>query len=888
MNTLATGTIQNTATGMIDGVGEGLSLSSSTFTGNILNAGRISTTQSAALSLINSTIKGTLNNTGRITAERNDAYGRYALLISGSEVTGEVRNAGVITSGSTSLRVESSTLGGSLINTGTIKGDNGVYLYQGHIEGELLNEGSITGTDRGLALINTEVAKRVVNNGRISGGIDPFTVFNSTVEGGVVNRGAILGGSGAAISGSTLGGDFINQGSILSYLSPMTLSGSVLEGRFSNYGTIGTQGDATAYSGLIINSTTIKGEFSNAGKIVGAGTSYALDIGNSSLEGGLVNRGIITGARALSITGSDVAKVTNTGTLKGRERGVSINGGTTLANGLVNAGLISGTDYALYVDPAATVGNLYIAGNQSARFAGPVYAPTTTATLYSDASYRLQARDSWTVSRFINRGTLVLAAPASRSATPATITGDYNQHSGAVLRTEVRDQTHYGKLVVTGTARLPNQARIEVDVTNASQPFSVSQLQDVLSAGTLRSDGTFAVTSNSALFGFGAVKDGNTVDLALTPKVPTGASAAVASTGLAGAQGAARALDTEFAKGSASTLTPYFVSATSNAQVAHAVAQTVPQGNASLRASQAALGEITQALQARLVPAADETPGLRMAPTLWSRPFTSLANGTRGSSAGSGQVIGMDTRASATHRVGLAFAYADGDTQGDALGSGQRSTLDLWQFTGYSAYTLAPDTEFMLYAGAGHNHVEGERSLALAGVSGKAKGDYDSLIATVGASLGHAYTLGEATRLVPSVRLDYNHIRDQGYREQGSSSIAPLLLSVDSRQTDQLIAGLDGRLEHEVSPGGSRLAVNLGVGLDLINDPNSVTARFAGAPGQRFDTRDTKASPWIIRGGLGLVTPLTASGAELTVNYSAQSRSDYDDATATVAVRVPF
>ncbi|WP_225775286.1 autotransporter outer membrane beta-barrel domain-containing protein [Pseudomonas sp. Marseille-Q5115] len=1136
-NTVFSGKLQNTATGVIEGMNEGISLSGSTFTGNVLNAGTITSTQAAALSLVNSTVIGNLSNSGLLAAERNGAYGRNGLLISGSEITGDLRNSGSIATGSTALHIENSKLGGSLINSGDIrgtttpmiitgstiggdfinygsiyasdqgsriygttiegrfanhgsigsgitgfgisgstikggllntgriyggsnvfiqdtvmggfensgtidsgtgaldflrntvngnfinrgeittnntgyaalivtdttisgslvnlgslyagsqgtaivsergtiiggdllttgsiegrnglvltdiriggdlantgaittdsefesdgdtlrlaggsiggdlinsgslqaemdaiyingtdiggslinageiKGENGAYLQFATIGRDLQTWGSITGSDRGLVLVNSTVGGRVVNDGDISGGIDPFTLLNTVVGDDVVNRGSIVGGSGAAISGSTIGGDMINQGSILTYLSQTSISGSTLKGRFANYGTIGTQGGDTAWSGLSVSGSTVGGEFTNAGKIIGAGTSYALDISNSTLSGRLVNRGSITGARALNVTDSTLASVTNTGTLKGRERGVSVQGDSELTGGLVNAGLISGSEYSLYVDPASTLNNLYIAGNDTARFAGNVYAPNTTATLYSDATYSLRARDRWNVDSFINRGTLVLSASTSRSATPATITGDYSQRNGAVLRTEVLDQTHYGKLVVTGTATLPSRALIDVDVANASQPFRVSQLQDVLSAGTLKSDGTFAVTGNSALFDFGAVKDGNTVDLTLAAKSATGARAAVASSGLASAAGVAGVLDAEFAKGSSSSLAPYFVSATSTAQVANALSQTLPLGNASLRASQAALGEISQALQDRLVPVTSELPSLRMAPTLWSKPFTSLASGARGSSGASGQVIGMDTRTSSTQRVGLAFAYADGDTQGDALGNGQNSRLDLWQFTGYSAYTLAPDTEFMVYAGAGHNRVAGERSLALSGVSGKAKGEYNSLFATVGASLGHAYRLSEATRFVPSARLDYNHIRDQGYREQGSSSIAPLLLSVDGRQTDQLIAGLDGRLEHEFSPGGSRLQVNLGVGVDLINDANGVTASFAGAPGQRFETRGSEASPWLVRGGLSLVTPLTANGAELTVNYSAQSRSDYDDSAATVAVKVPF
>ncbi|WP_263265163.1 autotransporter outer membrane beta-barrel domain-containing protein, partial [Pseudomonas sp. RIT-PI-S] len=482
------------------------------------------------------------------------------------------------------------------------------------------------------------------------------------------------------------------------------------------------------------------------------------------------------------------------------------------------------------------------------------------------------AGDSWTVDSLVNRGTLVLGRPAIRG-TVASVTGDYVQGSGAVLRTQVKDNTHYGQLVVSGTATLPSQARIDVDVANASQPFTVSRLQNVLSAGSLQSDGTFAVTSNSALFDFGAVKDANTVDLTLSAKSTRGVSAAANAAGLSQAKGAAQVLDQQLALGSASALTPYFVSATSNAEVASSLAQTLPQNNDSLRASQAALSAIGLAVQERMGIANGllGADGLANQASFWSKPF-SYASGHGGGSQGS--VMGMDTRLSPTSRAGFAFAYANGE---NANPQGQSSQLDLWQFLGYRSYALAPNTELMLYAGAGNNTVEGERTLNLAGASGTAKGSYDSVTATVGASLGHSFQLSEQTRLLPALRLDFNHIRDEAYREHGADSLSPLLLEVDARRSNQLIAGLDGTLGHQFTP-RTALKLNLGVGYDLINDDGAVRAAFAGAPGQRFTVAGEQASPWLLRSGAGLATTFS-NGAELSVNYDAQTRSDFTDQT---------
>lgn len=927
--------------GTIDSYTGALDFTGNRITGNFLNSGTIKTNNTgyAAIILSGSTIGGSFVNTGTLYAGR---HGGRALLAQGGGVEGDFVNAGVI-EGSNGLVLDGFRIGGDLLNhgsvttgefndnegdnlnlnkvsiegsfintgrleadrdamfitqtqigkdwlnTASIRGENGLYLAQSHIHGSVLNQGSVWGQDRGLAIVSSQIDGRLLNEGSVQGGVDSLTVFESTLGGDLVNRGQIMGGSGMAISGSTVRGSFINQGSILSNLSPTGIYHSTIEGRTSNYGVIGSQYNGPYdYSGLSVSGSTLIGEFTNAGEIFGAGTSTALDIRDSTLSARLSNRGTISGESALVIRDSQLNTIVNTGALNGQAQGLRIEGNSSINGGLVNAGLIAGSRYALYVAPESRLSDLYLAGNDTARFAGAVYAPATTATLYSNATYTLQAQDSWTLDTFVNRGTLNLASPSARAASPATLTGDYTQRGGSILRTEVLDQTHYGKLLVSGTATLPSDARIDVDVANASQPFKVQQLADVLSAGTLRSDGTFRVSTNSALFDFAAVKDGNTVDLALAPKSANGISAAVASTGLTQAAGAAQALDSALGQGSASALAPYFVSATSSSEVASATLQTLPLGNASLRASQAALGEISQALQDRLVPASPERLTLAPTASLWAKPFRGQASSASGRSGGSGQVLGLDTRASATQRVGLAFAYAAGDTQDNAWGGSRGSRVDLWQFTGYSAHTLAPATELLLYAGAGRGSATGQRSISLAGASGKARAEYASLAATFGASLGHAYALGSGTRVVPSLRLDYSHLRDEAYRERGGSAVSPLLLSVDARETDQLIIGLDGRLEHHFAEQGGRLQIDLGLGYDLINDPGTVTARFAGAPGQPFETHGSDASPWVTRVGLAWVTPLTASGAELSVNYSTQRRSDYEDSAATVKVAMPF
>jgi len=934
------GNILNSGNIQVNAGEHGLAVLNSSVTGSIGNSGQINGGVDTLL-VQNSSIAGSIRNSGTIDSTS------HPLLITGGQVAGDVINSGTLngatqlrdgqidgrfvnsgrmSSGITALSITGMTIQGGIVNSGDINSGSGVSIYNSRL-GSFSNSGTLYVSSGDLGLMGNVITGSVVNTGRISSGTDGYgalalyggavgrDVINAgTLDGGffgvalrsdrealvfgdVINSGRMTAKTAVLLNTLRIGGSFINTGRIIGNVrtsehqgSGVVMTGGSIDDDFINKGRI--EGLTRA---VLLDGVTIKGALNNGGTLNAA--QGAVELNATTVGGGFLNTGAISTnlnadkdpddfdptSRGVKITGSTLSgQLANKGTVRGNAVGLEVLD-SRLNAGVLNTGLLKGTDYSLYIDGDSRVSGLYIGGANTARFDGAVYAPNTKAYVYSNAVYTLEAGDRWTVSSLTNRGTLVLGAPAKRG-TVASVTGNYIQPSGGVLRTEVTDATHYGQLVVSGTATLPTKARIDVDVAKANQPFTVSRLQDVIKAGTLKSDGTFAVTSNSALFNFGAVKDANTVDLTLAAKTDSGVTAAAGAAGLKGARGAAQVLDRQLALGSASALTPYFVGATSTAEVASRLAQTLPQTNASLRASQAALSAIGLAVQERMGIANGllSADGLSNAPGLWSKPF-SYASGRTGGSSGS--VIGMDTRLSSTSRAGLAFAYANAETA-NVQGAAQSSQLDLWQFLGYRSYALSRDTEFMLYAGAGNNRVQGERTLALSGVSGTAKGDYDSVIATVGASLGRTLQLSDSTRLLPALRLDFNHIRDEAYREHGASGLAPLLLNVEQRRSNQLIAGLDGTLAHAFTP-STALKLNLGVGYDLINDDGAVKAAFAGAPDQTFTTTGEKASPWLWRSGAGIATTFS-NGAELSVNYDAQTRSDYTDQAASVKFSVPF
>lgn len=896
------GSLRNSGT--MDG-GDTLTVDGTHISGDLLNSGEML----GPSGLLDSVIDGRLINTGtlRDSVAAMDLRGttiRGGIYNSGWWYSGEgawiygstlkrFENTGSIGVGDDELRFNGSVIEGDWVNRGSISprydGVGGLALDRSAIKGDLINRGALEGGFRGVALRGRNQAK---------------------IIGNVLNTGRIVGGTGVYLSDTFIGGDFINSGLIMGNPadyhegSGMLMTDSRLGGTLRNSGVVSGLVD-----GIHLSTTVLEGDFNNSGRIIAAQNALTLDA--SRIEGRWLNSGYIGTDNDASPVDFDPdntgvtlrdsviqGTATNRGTVRGNTTGLSISN-SQLLGGLVNAGTLHGSSYSLYADAASRLDNLYIAGDNTAHFEGAVYAPATTATLYSNASYRMAANDIWNIKTLINRGTLAVGARILADGGAAGIAGDYVQTPGGVLRIEVRDADHYGRLIVSGTATLPSQARIDVDVSQPRQPISRRSLDSVLSASRLASDGTFAVTSNSALFDFSARQVNEQVDLLLAPKRAGGITSAAREAGLpATTQSAARVLDRQLALGTASTLTPFFISATSNQQIASALTQTLPMDNAPLRANQATLASINHAVKSRL----DAVTGLSMGATdtsnttdtggaaisgLWSQPFSYRSGAADTTVEGaSGTLLGFDLRTSPERRSGWAFAYANGSTGTHQAGRQQSSKLDLWQFLGYSSYTLAPSTEWMLYGGAGRNSVTADRRLAIAGLNGSAKGEYGSVMATLGTSLGHALQLNDSTRLIPSLRLDYSHIRDAAYHEHGSSELAPLLLNVDKRDTDQLVVGVDTQLERSFTP-MTRLSLNLGVGYDLINRPLSTTAAFSGAADQHFAVAGDVSNPWLMRGGVAMATRFS-NGAEVSLNYDAQQRMDFIDQVASVKASWAF
>lgn len=754
-----------------------------------------------------------------------------------------------------------------LTNSGTIHGTDGVSMYMGAIGSGITNTagGTISGNSSGngagiVVMEGGNVAGGINNAGSITGdfGIRMLqTEFGPTPTISGLDNSGIISGNQAGFSAdlSTVNGNLINRAS----------------------------GSITGNSALTVSRSSVNGDIQNSGTI--AGTSNGVKVSSASVLN------IINDAGAtISASAGPGIQITN----------------SSLVTSIVNSGTISGSTYAIDASNNVEGGlsTIFIDGNDTARFVGAVNAPDTDVVLRQNATYTLRGGEAFTIDTFNNDGVLGVAANAG---TTATIHGNYILSGAGALKIGATGDTSYGKLVVDGTATLSDDARIIVDVTPADTRFNTSRLANVLSAGTLNSNGTFAVSDNSLLFDFGAVKNGNAVDLTLVaaavppPVVVTppdveppasgpSAEQVVNHLGNIPAGPAARALDQAFAQNPTGELASHFVGLSTEQQVSDAVTQSLPLLTGGINsATSSTLSGINRVIQARQgsnsgLSSGDEPVAQDNA---WIKTFGSWADqndrsGVSGFDADTqGLAIGVDGAFTEQTRLGVAFAYAKTNVDSDSRIAPQDAQIDTFQLIGYGSYALTPDTELNFQVDAGQNRNEGKRHMPFADATAKA--DYDSYSAHAGVGLGHTLRFSETVTFVPSVRADYTWIGDEAYHEKGAGA---LNLDVDSRDAEELIFSVDGKLNYNLGS-STVLSANLGAGYDAINEQTSISSAYAGSPTGVFTTRGLDPSPWLGRAGLGLSHTLD-NGTEVSLRYDAESRSDYLNQGASIKARWAF
>lgn len=889
------GTITNQYGGIISAEDSAIDISSD-FSGTLTNAGTIKASDDSATGInISGELSGDINNSNTIIASFSSAGGisAYGIYVgSGIASTGSITNSGTIDTEAIATTSHGATAHGIYVsgdvagcilntNTGTINataesGSSDVSPLGIYVDGSLTGTGSITndGTinvsgDAGHCFhdaagiyvsSNVEAGASISNTGSItldlvgrSDGCDSATgiYVGGDMQGSLTNSGSITMTSHVESAESS---DFTGI-----YVD--TLSGTLTN---TSSGTITVSQTVTSASnadyGVYVS--TLTGTLNNQGAITVTGTGegseyneYAAGVYIETLDsaGAFTNSGTIEGIAVSHATASGVEVYTLDGTLT--------NSGTISARG----------------DDVAD--------------AWSVYASSGTGTINNQAggllSGILEVKGGVNVN---NSGTIAIPALSEGGY----IGGNYTQTATGTFRTAVASETSYGQLTVKGTATLPSNAKIDVDVIGSPSLTKGAELPDIISAGTLVSDGTFVVTDNSTIFDFTAQKDGKTVDL-----IVDGGMAILDATVIAGNQpgtGSARTLDTikdDPTLGSSDAWAPVMTAlgqCTTEDEVSDAVSQTLPLLTASADAAiENTLHGVNRIVLARQEAARGLSSGddFFVDKNIWIKPFGSWADqddrkGVSGFDADVyGLIGGADAEINSSNRLGVAFAYANSDVDSNSSVAPNSADIDSYQFILYGSHAFDERTEANFQADLGFHNTDGRREIIF--MSQVAKSDYDSWSGHIGADIGRTYPLGEKTEVLPSIGFDYAGIHSDSYTEKGAGA---LNLKVNSNNTEEFILSVDAKVSHSVTD-RTKLEANLGGGYDLINDNSSITSAFAGSPSSTFATEGIDPSLWIGRAGLGIVSQ-TSDAIELSARYDVEAREDFDNQTVSIKLNWNF
>lgn len=892
------GTIINATTPTVIGI-------DGTLTGDLTNNGTIGTSGAPQTPiLVTGKIQGDLINNGTI-------FGG-AVAVNNGTINSIVNGAsGIISTSQTGLRLTtSSTISSGITNSGTItSGGRGIFIESNASVNGIVNEGTIQASSAAIKVTVGTVSGAIINAGLMTGSTG-INLRSATLSSGITNSGTIASDSewGIVSENTTITGDIANtETGIISstYGEVIFLRSNVIDGSIFNAGTLDQQGSG-GYGVVYVEDTSITGNISNSGTIINHDQVYGLHLANSTVVGGITNSGYVSGqvfgvmvtnlsrvggiVNSGTISGENYNGLTiksrsvitgginNTGLIQGSSNGVSITDATAIRGGLTNSGTISGGSYSIFSSLTALT-DINIAGTTS-RLDGDVYAPYTDVHVLSDAEFGIT--DDFEVQSFQNAGTLYVAP----SLTP-TITSDYTQTG--TLQIGVSSGSSYGQIAVTGTATLPDNAAIDVNVVGIPSLTPGAVMADILTAGSLTSDGTYNVTATSILYSFSAVKDGNTVDLVFDERKTI--TEVLEGAGYGSVLGAAKTFDDVLTNGSSSTgintALDTIVHQGTAQDLAYTLGQTLPllagAGRQIVGGMVAGGNQVVEARQDanKGIPSGDSFLGDRY---LWGKVYGSWADqgdrsGTTGFNARSqGLILGGDGSQESDLRFGVAFNYSrSAISSNDVL---QHAKVDNYQVIGYGSYSLDEQTDINVQADLGLQSIDAERRMP--SFSRTAKADYNGQSGHIGVGVARTYPVSEKTSLSPVAHVDYTLIRTDGYTETGANA---LNLKVDAETSNAFVIGTGARLTHALTDNTS-LRANVDVGYDVINDQAQATSSFVGG-GAAFTTKGISPSPWVGRVGLDLTT-MTDGGTEFVLGYDLEGRNDYTNQTASAKIRLPF
>lgn len=817
-----------------------------TITGQFSRVVDTNTTDPAGLGFANTQIQGSLINRADITL---DSQGRTIRAIaidpmfwtgpSGlapSTVTGDVVQAGnvLMRNGAyEGLEIGPTTIGGSLINSGTIRSTPPV--------GTVTTPGYLGGGE-GIYLHGTTIAGDVSNTG----------VIDMAGPGAI---GLILDVNGD--TPTTIGGKILNSGSI-------TATG---EGAWGVEVETDTSPLRIENSGLIsANGDEAKGLF-----LYGGTFDYILNTGTIEAKGASAN--------AFDLSGASFAQNSATG-----------------ARGIVNRGLIAADGTAIHVDTAEQVASFEInqqAGEIRSNSGIAVDANNLaslnwtggkiTGDLLNLSAVNIGGQAGFSGSRIIapvsvNSGSLNLSAPGT------AITGDLNVASGAGIDMHLADSvvptTPY--LTVNGTANLAQASKLTVSANpgDFAAPKAGTQYT-LLQATSVQNNGVAVASASSLLNVLSYSADAQTVKAVVAVKSDQQVQQELA--GVSAGASAATAVNVlkNDVLGQLNQNDPVFQSL-ANAGTAQQLAQLADQltpdvNRGALDVALSGQTVVNGAIFNRLT---DQRESHQVG-GVWVQGLSSNMDqdgrgGNNGYSANSsGMAVGVDGRLNDTTTLGVAYSYLNSNIHSDL---GNKTDVEGHALSLYGNWALQ---NWFVDGSLSYGHNENDSKRHVAGTT--AKGSYDSNVLSASVIGGYSFKPTQAVVIEPRVAARYANVRMDGFTEKGSS--AALSTSSQRYEVGELGAGVRLAANLPLSAGTLQPEATLMAYHDLMGDRVAQTSNFV-AGGSAFTVTGASVARDSYEASVGV--NYKVSDFTVGASYTRQARSGFDADGVMLKARYAF
>lgn len=467
----------------------------------------------------------------------------------------------------------------------------------------------------------------------------------------------------------------------------------------------------------------------------------------------------------------------------------------------------------------------------------------------------------------------------------------------------VNDFTTYTNYHASGDVAIQG-GELYIDLRQYEADFEATRTGNLM-PNVIQADGDFAAGSaftsysdSSVLFNFTPVYD---VDGTLVPSVGTHAMHLVVSaehqtTCSAPGMGAvecivrkndhanaapmAQVLDREFRDNPAGNVAQHFYSVSSEQLVDEMAERGLPLMTGSLNQT---LGNDAQAL-ALYAPRDPCDPTVtEHGSHLWTQLDKAWGDqdAYRGSTGyrtrSTGVALGHDV-CSKDHlsRYGAYVGYRNTDVASRHTAALHSADTRLLQVGLYGDRVVAENQDIDWQVGYAHGFIKGERQLTYLGLVAKA--DYDANVAYAG--VGYNWR-GDVVS--PFVRFDYTYVRSDAYHETGASGFN---YDVAAQTRHSGVASLGYQFKGHPTE-SLTLRGRVALGVELLDEHNTIRAAFEGIPGATFDTRSAEDERVQATLDFGLRYRVTKS-VDVDLGYHALFKPDYTQQTGEARLTVTF